>query len=69
MDKLKPCPFCGGEDIKFYAFKIDPEVEIICNNCGAMFSKLICCIAETQEEHEQNAMKVLTELWNRRGNK
>lgn len=45
MEKLKPCPFCGGEaklsfkDVEFYGMncygdkKIKYRVQVICNKC------------------------------------
>jgi len=63
-DKLKPCPFCGGEDIGISRIYIDPlsdplssgrlpdEVYVGCISCGIGFT----------EETEEEAIKA----WNRR---
>ena len=33
IDKLKPCPFCGRNDIRVITTL--SKVEVICNDCGA----------------------------------
>ena len=35
-DKLKPCPFCGGEAITGYAIKDYNRWGVYCQNCGAL---------------------------------
>lgn len=36
MEKLKPCPFCGGENIDYDVDdKYMPDTHIECLNCGA----------------------------------
>jgi Lar family restriction alleviation protein len=57
-DKLKPCPFCGGEGDAFTAF--DPNVEetwlVHCKSCEAS-------IATPERD---NTKQEATELWNTR---
>ena len=37
MTKLKPCPFCNGEDLQVLGFIGDnPTAEVFCNGCRAM---------------------------------
>ena len=58
-DKLKPCPFCGGE-AKLVGFVDDEEEErwsALCPQCG------IGLVIEWREE------KYAIEKWNRRANK
>ena len=60
MENLKPCPFCGGEDIGISRTYIDPispdsppdEVYVGCSSCGIGYI----------EESEKEAI----ELWNNR---
>lgn len=55
MDKLKPCPFCGGTDLHLESFSGWGNDVIVCYECLATFSQqeIIC------EED-------LIEAWNRR---
>ena len=60
MENLKPCPFCGTEDIGISRVYIDPissdsppdEVHVGCNGCGIGYTE------ETEEE--------AVESWNTR---
>ena len=60
MENMKPCPFCGGEDIGISRIYIDPilpdsppdEVYVGCNSCG---------IGYTEESEKE-----VIELWNTR---
>lgn len=45
MDKLKPCPFCGGE-AKFFTKAFDPKIDrrgwlfgVFCMDCGVTTPK------------------------------
>ena len=53
-EKLKPCPFCGGE-VKKFVGPINLTIMFICKKCGADV-----CFYDA--EHEPKA----TEAWNRR---
>lgn len=56
MDKLKPCPFCGGKAFLWrYSYKTS---RVVCVECGA-------CGAAGNGEGEE---KVAAEAWNRRYN-
>ena len=54
MDKLKPCPFCGGLAWVQHCFY--QTAEVVCVNCGA---KGTACCGENNEERA-------IEAWNRR---
>ena len=53
MDKLKPCPFCGGE----------AYIEIICNGLVEVWCKE--CSASVPAKYKNKAI----ERWNRRADK
>lgn len=33
MEKLKPCPFCGGEATVYSVNIFRPEIQVICEKC------------------------------------
>ena len=43
MTKLKPCPFCGNEDIKFWCeFPNGAKTfSVICEKCGGEIRRLV----------------------------
>ena len=76
MDKLLPCPFCGGED----AIVINPRLRscfetlenaimrVACPDCGAgiSFGYLNERWDELTEEHAKEAIRATISAWNRR---
>lgn len=55
MEKLKPCPFCGGN-----AVYIERKVKIECSNCKAtIYGAKIFAISKNYPDY-------LASLWNRR---
>lgn len=60
MDKLKPCPFCGGEARLF----VNDGVRVFCTECGASTEILIDTLHPTGITG--NATKSVIEAWNRR---
>ena len=71
MTELNPCPFCGGNDIRFIFQKGHGDLHeyafggFECGNpeCG------VCahwCLADADEWNEKNARKICVERWNRR---
>ena len=66
MKDLKPCPFCGSDDIRVCAFEISPECYIECCNCGARIDAEIPWGDSDIQEHDNACLKALRKLWNRR---
>lgn len=52
-EKLKPCPFCGGNKVETRTDDEGISWYIFCNNCGAM-----CGYALSEDE--------VVKAWNRR---
>lgn len=57
MDKLKPCPFCGGK-AEFYATCMD-YAYVKCRECGARTGNI-------ELSYEYATKDVAIEAWNRR---
>ena len=69
MNELKPCPFCGGENIKIGAYSICPDCLVVCENCNASIELTIPWKEnESEKEHGERCWKALEEAWNRRVN-
>ena len=66
MEDLKPCPFCGSDDIRACAFEISPECYIECCNCGARIDAEILWGDSDIQEHDNACLKALRKRWNRR---
>ena len=60
--KLRPCPFCGGSDLKLYTKEDDDGYNgfIRCMSCNALLEKFVHYILK--EECEAG----IVELWNKR---
>ena len=57
MDKLKPCPFCGGKPLMAGSFTTRYEIwSIHCTECGARLSR------DTEDDTQGDVIKA----WNRR---
>ena len=74
MKDLKPCPFCGGEDISVCCYSIAVEAFVRCNTCGAKTDSFdaepdgrgaIPC-PESQEHYEKRCAELARAAWNRR---
>ena len=70
MEKLKPCPFCGGTDIyetysQEYALGTK-NPEIFCNSCKAIFSIEDDSPYMNCEEDYAYRKQKTKEAWNRR---
>ena len=64
--ELKPCPFCGGNNIKCGAFAIVTDCYVECTDCGAMFETEVPWGNMNEEEHDRACLEKLAKLWNRR---
>lgn len=64
MEKLKPCPFCGGE-AKYFVFS-DGGVCVKCMDCYCQTA------ARTDDSisfcKQNNSVEAVTKAWNRRAN-
>ena len=66
FDELKPCPFCGGTNLKMCAFYLDPSCYVECE-CGAqLFLEVDWKEGMTGEEHDEACYDALLAAWNRR---
>ena len=77
-EKLKPCPFCGGEAVlikKSYTFSGALDFHIACKSCPVQ-TKTFCncefcdvdeCVRRNCPEEAENEVKIfLTNVWNKR---
>ena len=71
MTELKPCPFCGSNNVKLTSGKNVPWITkdyqsnirvVVCKNCGCM-GGIFNLLALTKEKAEICAIK----SWNKRG--
>ena len=70
-EQLKPCPFCGGKDLKFYFSKGRGDLHeyaftgICCQNkdCGVVVQ---LHLLDADEWTEKSAYEFCSEIWNRR---
>lgn len=73
MYDLKPCPFCGKEDVKI-CLKHDRDLGrcwlVECQRCGSKSATMVESISkqEPEEAYEQieRAVKAAVEFWNTR---
>ena len=62
MDKLKPCPFCGGE-AKIFAYS-EGGICVKCMRCYCQTAALSdYSISDAQKS---NAFEIIVKAWNRR---
>lgn len=62
MDKLKRCPFCGGEALlEPYRARKGYEASIQCNQC-------LCSMSTITYDEEETAIEDVVKAWNRRVN-
>lgn len=59
MDKLKPCPFCGGKAVLEHEYATPGYSYIRCKECGV---KGLTFIMKFERSSDQEAI----EAWNRR---
>ena len=66
MEKIKPCPFCGGEAASHaYLCCVPSKLEICCTKCGACRSQYIY---DSEFEKIISKMEKMIAEWNRRAN-
>lgn len=68
---LKPCPFCGGTDIRWNATDEGPRHvgrRFVCRTCHADGPMIPNLRGVTAEETHQMRLDAATEAWNRRAN-
>ena len=67
MDKLKPCPFCGGEAVMYHQSSKYTDYDgnfVHCLKCGCR-TKLFECLGNTGKTH-YDTIKEATMAWNTR---
>lgn len=64
MNELKPCPFCGEENIEIQTLNLMPEGFVRCKSCGVtMYRRIACCY-----KWRKKLVDGLIKAWNRRVN-
>lgn len=64
MNKLKPCPFCGCDDISVYTGL--SGCEILCPVCGATIFRAPLKTCKTVSEVKEEVQEETISAWNRR---
>ncbi|WP_270788452.1 Lar family restriction alleviation protein [Enterococcus casseliflavus] len=64
--KVKPCPFCGSDDISFSAFSLSPDAYALCGHCNAGIEIQVGWGEMTEKEHDEKCNLELQKVWNRR---
>lgn len=64
--KVKPCPFCGSDDISFSAFSLSPDAYALCGHCNAGIEIQVGWDEMTEKEHDEKCNLELQKVWNRR---
>jgi hypothetical protein len=64
MIELKPCPFCGGEDIR-RAFSVR-DYEVWCSQCFARISRETITRNRTLAKTRRELEPLVVDAWNRR---
>ena len=63
---LKPCPFCGSENISFNAFSISSDAYVLCEQCNANIEISVPWDDMDEKEHDKVCFEKLSILWNNR---
>ena len=61
--ELKPCPFCGSENVKIYSYS-DGGICVKCLDCYCQTQTR--CDYNIVEAEKQSAYETVVEAWNRR---
>lgn len=65
MKELKPCPFCGSNNLNMYAFSISSECSICCE-CGASITANVKWDGMDELSHDEKCKQILVGKWNQR---
>ncbi|MGF1919258.1 Lar family restriction alleviation protein [Enterococcus faecalis] len=63
---IKPCPFCGSENISFNAFSISSDAYVFCENCKACIEVKVPWNDMNEKEHDKVCFEKLLTKWNKR---
>ncbi|WP_242384530.1 Lar family restriction alleviation protein [Enterococcus faecalis] len=63
---IKPCPFCGSENISFNAFSISSDAYVLCEQCNASIEISVPWDGMDEKEHDKVCFEKLLVLWNKR---
>lgn len=63
---IKPCPFCGSENISFNAFSILSDAYVLCEQCNASIEISVPWDDMDEKEHDKVCFEKLSILWNNR---
>ncbi|EPI29323.1 hypothetical protein D350_02031 [Enterococcus faecalis VC1B-1] len=63
---IKPCPFCGSENISFNAFSISSDAYVLCEQCNANIEISVPWDDMDEKEHDKVCFEKLSILWNNR---
>ena len=63
---IKPCPFCGSENISFNAFSISSDAYVLCEQCNASIEISVPWDDLDEKEHDKVCLEKLSVLWNKR---
>lgn len=66
---IKPCPFCGSENISFNAFSILSDAYVLCEQCNASIEISVPWDDMDEKEHDKVCFEKLLVLWNKRASK
>ena len=66
---IKPCPFCGSENISFNAFSISSDAYVLCEQCNASIEISVPWDDIDEKEHDKVCFEKLLVLWNKRASK
>ena len=54
MDKLRQCPFCKSDNVRIFNIWVKP-IQIVCNECHAIYPNLIDKHMESEESEPQES--------------
>ena len=66
---IKPCPFCGSENISFNAFSILSDAYVLCEQCNASIEISVPWDDMDEKEPDKVCFEKLLVLWNKRASK